>query len=494
LRTPTTKNARYVLFLLGCGFLAGSWISGCNRHQASWATPTPPLPQSQSQSQSADKLPAEQQPLGVILITVDTLRADHLSIYGNTRVLTPNIDHLAASAVLFRTAIAQTSTTTPSHASIMTSLYLQDHNVYSNFDALGNAPRTLAEVTAGRGYNTFAIVNMRHLNPEISGLGQGFQTFVRSESYRRAADTIDELLKWLNKIGEKQFFAWVHFVDVHTPYAPPPPYNYFYYDQDRGDPDDQSLARIWHLLPTHMTDHPFFLSWLEGVTDLRWVIAQYQGAVSYVDDEIGRLIEKLKQRDILDRVGIVLTSDHGESLGEHDMYFVHTGLYEPTIQVPLIMYFPGVDRKGIHVREVVETIDIMPTVLEYLSIPQPKALRGRSLWPLIRGEIVPPHIALSEHAGRSLVSLRSERYKYIKHLRTLQVQPSYPFVEGREELYDLKKDPFEKHDISQTAPEIISFFRQELAIRRAERQEHVTGAAKLDEQAISILRALGYVR
>ena len=127
---------------------------------------------------------------------------------------------------------------------MFTSLYLQDHSVFSNFEALGNGPRTLAEVFSGRGFSTFAIVNMRHLNPEVGNLGQGFQTFVKSGYFRRAGSTIDEVLAWLDNLGEKPFFAWLHFADVHTPYQPPPPYNRFYYDDDERDPAKRSLSRI----------------------------------------------------------------------------------------------------------------------------------------------------------------------------------------------------------------------------------------------------------
>jgi arylsulfatase len=456
---------------------------------------TPPPPAPRLKQALGPRLPrGEPAPLGVILITVDTMRADYLSCYGHTRVLTPSFDRLASGGVLFLQDIAQSTTTTPSHASIMTSLYLQDHNVFSNFEALGPAARTLAEVLAGRDFATFAIVNMRHLNPEIGGLGQGFGTFVKSGNMRRAGPTIDRFLEWLDDLGDKRFFAWLHFADVHTPYNPPPPYDHFYYDDDERDPQKRSLQRIWHLLPENMSDHPLFRAWLDGITDLKWVLAQYQGAITYVDDEVGRLVDALESRGLLSRTAIVLTADHGESLGEHDMYFVHTGLYEPTVHVPLIVYFPGAGRQGVSVREVVESIDIYPTILEYFGVPTPRGLRGRSLWPLIRGEITPQRIAMSEHAGRNLVALRTDRYKYIKHLRTLHIQPSYPFIEGKEELYDLKADPQERHDLSQHLPEVMRVLRRELAARRAEKLGLETGQAELSQETVEVLRALGYVR
>ena len=471
--------------LLTFALALGAGTAGCRDAGATVPEPEPAAP----------NLPAgEPEPLGVILITVDTMRADYLSCYGHARVLTPSFDRLASGGVLFRQAISQATTTTPSHASIMTSLYLQDHNVYTNFEALGPQPRTLAEVLAGRGFNTFALVNMNHLNPEVSGLGQGFAHVVKSGNMRHAGPSIDQFLTWLDGQGEKPFFAWLHLSDVHTPYSPPPPYDHFYYDDDERDPAKHSLARIWHLLPENMSDHPLFRAWLDGITDLDWVLAQYQGAVTYVDDEVGRLTDALEARGLLGRTAIVLTADHGESLGEHDMYFVHTGLYEPTVHVPLITYFPGAGRQGIAVREVVESIDILPTLLEYLGIPAPRGIRGRSLWPLIRGEVQPQRVAMIEHAGKNLVALRSDRFKYIRHLRTAHLQPSYPFLDGKEELYDLKADPFERKDLSKEMPDVMRVFRKELQARRAEKLGLETGQAELTDETVEVLRALGYVR
>ncbi len=431
---------------------------------------------------------------GLILITIDTLRADYLGAYGHPEVQTPHLERLASGGQLFRTAIAQSSTTTPSHASLMTSLYLHDHNVYSNFEAVGQDPQTIAQILQAQGYKTFAMVNMRHMNPEVSNLGAGYDTFIRSGNMRRAEESVDEFVKWVDENEGEKFFAWLHLVDVHTPYRPPPPYDRLYYDGDERDPENDSLAKIWNLLPFHMSDHPYFRTWLAGIRDLDWVIAQYQGAITYVDDQIGRLMDALEGRGLLDTTAMIVTSDHGECLGEHDMYFVHTGLYEPTVRVPFISYFPDSGRAGVEVHEVVELVDLMPTALEYLGVESPRSIRGRSLWPLIHGQIEPERIAISEHAGRNLVALRSARYKYIRHLRTRRLQPSYPFRKGSEELYDLSVDPGEEVNIARESPEIVAMFRRELKERRQQRLDMDIGEAELNEDTIQVLRALGYVR
>ena len=431
---------------------------------------------------------------GIIIITIDTLRADVLGTYGHPRIQTPNLSELAEHGVLFQQAMAPSTTTTPSHASLFTSLYLQDHNVYSNFEALGNEPETIAEMLFGRGFATSAIVNMKHLNPEISNLGQGFQHIVRSGFMRKAGPSLDQLVRWLDHIGEQRFFSWVHLADVHTPYQPPPPYDRFYYHGDEKNPEITSLQDIWNFLPSHMSDHPFFLSWLRGIRDLDWVIGQYHGAVTYVDDEIGRLMDALEERELLNKTAIIVTSDHGESLGEHDLYFVHAGLYECTVRVPLIMYFPNSKHHGVVVHDVIETVDVLPTILEYLDLPSPETIRGRSLWPLIEGKAQPPRTAFIEHAGRNLVGLRTERHKYIKHRKTKHLLPSYPFIKGHEELYDLQDDPAELHNIAAKSPEIIREFREELKRRTAKKLEYKTGEAKITPEMLDVLQALGYIQ
>lgn len=453
-----------------------------------------PLLVSQSDSVELIQIETDSSKKGLILITIDTLRADYLGAYGHPRVQTPHLERLASGGQLFRTAIAQSSTTTPSHSSLMSSLYLHDHNVYSNFEALGKNPVTIAQVLREQGYDTFAMVNMRHLNPEVSNLGAGFNTFIKSGNMRRAEQSIDEFVKWIDTREGDKYFAWLHLVDVHTPYRPPPPYDRLYYDGDERDPHQRSMDNIWGLLPFHMSDHPYFRTWLAGVRDVDWVIAQYQGAITYVDDQIGRLMDGLEARGLLGSTAMVVTSDHGESLGEHDMYFVHTGLYDDTVRVPLITYFPGAGRAGVEVHEVVELVDVMPTVLDYLDIESPRAIRGRTLWPLIHGQIEPERIALSEHAGRNLVALRSARYKYIRHLRTRSLQPSYPFRRGEEELYDLSRDPGEEHNIASARPDLISMFRRELKQRRRQSLDMDVGEAELNEDTIAVLKALGYVR
>ena len=430
----------------------------------------------------------------VVLVTVDTLRADALSSYGTRRALTPHLERLAQGGVLFRQAFTQSTTTLPAHASLMTGLYLQDHNVYSNFEALGDASTTLAEVLRDQGVATYGLVNMRHLNPEVANLQQGFTDFVPSGRQRRADASVARLLPWLDAHRAGSSFAWLHLADAHTPYQPPPPFDRVHYGDDEHDADRNSLARIWPLMPTHMAEHASFQAWLSGITDVNWVLGQYRGAVSYVDQAIGQLLDGLDERDLLGDTAVILTADHGESLGEHGMYFVHTGLYESTVHVPLLAYFPGHTRQGTEVYDLVELVDLMPTILEYMQAPIPSPMRGQSLWPLMRGEVQPQRMAWIEHAGRNQVALRSHQYKYIRHQRSAKLQPAYPFVAGREELYDLFNDPTEQDDLAPRQPAALQTLRRASLARQASRLDLERGDAALNAETLEVLRSLGYVQ
>lgn len=431
---------------------------------------------------------------GVILITVDTLRADPLSPYGGAVRRTPNIERLASGSLLFEHAFSTCSTTSPAHASLMTSLYLEDHKVYSNFEALGTDPATLAQVFRAQGFATYAIVNMAHLNPDVAKLARGFDTYIRSGNQRGAGATFDHALQWLDQHPKQRFFAWIHLADVHTPYHAPTPFDTWFYQGDPRAPEKTSLKKVWPLLPLEMAQHPLFTQWLQGITDVDWISAQYRGAVSYVDHEIGRFLDQLEQRHKLEQTAVILTSDHGENLGEHQMYFVHTGLYDATVHVPLIAYFPDHTRQSHRISELVQSIDIMPTLLEYFGLAAPEHLRGRSLWPLIHGNPSEERTLFMEHAGHSQIAARTRRYKYIQHLRTQHFQPSYPFVKGREELYDLLQDPQEKHNLAAKQPHLVRQFRRQIRAYQQDQKSFQAGNASLDTETLESLQALGYVR
>ena len=442
-------------------------------------------------------IPSSPEPSSVFLITIDTLRSDRLGVYGNEVIKTPHLDRLATRGAVFLEAFAQSSTTTPSHASLFSGLYPRDHHAYSNFESIDGSLPSIAADFSQAGYDTFALVNMRHLNPEISGIASHFETIVHSKGYRNVSDSVDTVVDWLKSRSHdaRPVFVWLHLVDVHTPYKPPAPFDRLYYEGDEHADAHDSLDYVWPSLPDYLSGHASFQKWLKDVRDVEWVVAQYDGAVTYVDYHLGRLMKEVEE--ILgpdDPPGWVVTSDHGENLGEHGMHFVHTGLYDTTIQVPLIIALPGYERREPQVHDLVELADLRATFLEYLGYPTADAGRGRSLLPLLRDAFAEdkPFI-FSEHAGKSLVALRTKDWKYIVHQRSSRVEKAYPFIEGHEELYQLDRDPLERINLASAHPEIIFDFRKKLKAIGALGDYQAGGRPEIRAKDLEELRALGYV-
>ena len=285
--------------------------------------------------------------LNVLLITIDTLRPDRLSCYGSERLKTPNIDNIASRGVQFTRAFANTSTTLPSHTNILLGTTPLYHGVHANSDfVVGDEHLTLAELLKSHGYTTGAIVGGWPLNSQF-GLTQGFETYDcqfgrSSESLERSAgDVVIKATNWL-KTKKSPWFLWIHCFDPHDPYEPPDPYK----GQFAGD--------------------------------------LYSGEVAYVDDALGKFLEYLKTESLFDRTLIVLTGDHGESLGEHGEETHGFLAYNSTLWSPLIITFPGA--KARQSAAYVSHIDIFPTVCDLLEIDKPKVLQGSSLLPALKGK------------------------------------------------------------------------------------------------------------
>jgi len=316
-------------------------------------------------------------PRDVLLITVDTLRADHLSSYGFELATSPNIDDFASQAALFERAVAASSSTAPSHASILTSLYPRQHSIgYRNGDTRLEGAVTLPEVLGALGN---AVLRRR------IGLDRGFGIYddelPEAEANRplvferRARDTTERALAWLQDAREP-FFLWVHYQDPHGPYAPPEGYADAF--APSGDPDEPPLPRLDRNLavggiPAYQV--------LPGLTRASEYRARYADEIRYADHWIGKLLASPR---LLDAV-VVLTADHGESLGEAGRYFVHgTTTLPPEAHVPLLVRAPGV--APARIAATVSHVDVAPTILELAGVPVPDGLAGVSLGPALRGE------------------------------------------------------------------------------------------------------------
>lgn len=415
----------------------------------------------------------------LLLITLDTTRADYLGCYGSPDVQTPNIDRLAAGGVLFENNIAPSQATNPSHSSMMTGLYLGHHRVYDNTTALADEARTLAEILLDQGYTTLAAVSSRHLNPDNSGFGQGFQAFMESEPFELTAEERNELLlPALEETVEEPFFAWVHYFDPHGDYRPPAEYAHLY--------------PAGHAFKPVRKRRRMNIDW-QGAkrrVDPDELIALYKGEITYLDAQIGRLLEVLTTLDVEDNTLVVLVGDHGESMTEKKIYFCHAGLYDQVLRVPLIFRLADRVPAGRRVGALTSSVDILPTVLELLGIEPTEYIDGVSLIPTFVDDSFKPHEFIVSEAVRGVIrALYMDGYKYIK---------PYPkdWAMREDHLYQMRTDVAEEVDLKETDParvEAMDAFLSSWLEATGERALNSQSNDDLDDKTREGLRALGYL-
>ncbi len=383
-------------------------------------------------------------PPSLLLVTIDTLRADHLPTYGYPRPTAPSLDALARRGVHFTSAMAAVPETGPSCATLLTGRWPTELSVRGNGRPLPPGAPTLAEILSGAGYRTAAFVSGYPLIRRLSGLDRGFGHYDdtlpdprggAANVQRSAARTTDAVLAWLRGAGEGPFFIWLHYYDVHGDYDPGLPYDSLFRD---GPPGPYlPLERI----PAYQRRG--------ASTDAADYIARYDGEIRRVDDQIQRLLEDLGGRGLLARTVVAVTSDHGESLTEHGYFFDHGNeLYAPSLHVPLILAGPGIPATGAALDGVARLPDLFPTLLELLGQTAPSPLPSRSLVPALGGAPLPGADAFAEarfqpyrpltpgaDVGPKLAA-RDDRFSAILRL------------DGpRLELYDLAADPGEERDL-----------------------------------------------
>ena len=421
------------------------------------------------------------EPPNLLLITLDTTRADFIGCYGKNQVLTPRIDALAHEGTLFTRAIAPSQCTNPSHASILTGLYLAHHNVYDNETPLSGKARTLAEVLKERGYATLAAVSARHLNPGNSNFGQGFDVFLESEDHQMRAGARNRgLFEELKRIAsqEKPFFAWVHYFDPHGTYDPPDPYARLYPREMDHDP----------ILPReYMNIGP--LRRAESV-DPDEMIALYKGEISYLDAQIGALLDLLSTMNLEERTLVILTADHGESLTEKDIYFCHAGMYNEVLHVPLIMRLPGVIPAGSQALSLVSPVDIFVTALEILGVGATADLDGKDLTPAFLDPDARIHEYVVSEAVKGVIRvLHSGDMKYVRPDGAEWSMPEdhlyRPFTDYDERI-DLKEVQ------SEVAARMAGFLDRWIEEARGEALPRET-PGPVDAKTRESLKALGYV-
>ncbi|HLX75906.1 MAG TPA: sulfatase-like hydrolase/transferase, partial [Terriglobales bacterium] len=399
-------------------------------------------------------------PGNLLLVTIDTLRPDHLGCYGDRQARTPNIDALAADGTRFEHAYTPVPITLPSHTVIMTGTYPMYSGIHDfSGNRLNPQQPTLASILRQQGYATGAVLGSAVLDHRF-GLNQGFDFYYDHFDFNRLEDAnldlmkrpgnvvVDQAMQWLAGNSGKPFFLWVHLYDPHTPYQPPPPF------------------------------------------DREYQSRPYDGEIAFADQQLGRLLRFLKERHLYGRTLIVLTGDHGESLGEHGEKTHGFFIYDTTLRIPFMVKLPAGERHVAAVAQPANTLNLMPTVLEALKIPPPADAQGASLLPTILGKPRPPEVS---------TQLYSESFLPLLHfdwsdLRGIQVG-KYHFIDvPKPELYDIDADPGELHNLYSQKPAIAQELKAQL---EAMEKKYTAGAHQaqsipLDPVLMERLKSLGY--
>jgi arylsulfatase len=435
--------------------------------------------------------PDRQERPNVLLLGIDTLRADHVGAFRTapspSPTLTPAIDRLAEESDVWLAAFATFNVTNPSFASILTGLYGKNHGVYDLQTPLPPAHVTLAEVFSEAGYETLAVVAANHLGDLSSGLGQGFGEILLSEDTFAAELPVDRAMDWIARRPDRTeagaapppFFAWLHLFDPHTPHTPPGRFGLGYRP---ARPTGLDPVGSW--LPFRRPgERAFEEQVLGGERDL------YAGEVAYLDRQVDRLLGFLESRGLLDETVVALVADHGENLGEHGIDYRHAGLWETTVHVPLLVRWPDAStrgRGGRRLRGLAQTLDLFPTLLAAAGL-EPPAQDGLDLRRLGREGRPGRRAVFAELVGRKGAMVRTATHKY---LRT----QGDPFVPDGVYLFDLGADPAEERSLAgrglPAEGELAALLERWLAERR---EGPEAGRRRLSEAEAERLRALGYL-
>ena len=408
----------------------------------------------------------------LLVLGVDSLWADHMSCYGYHRQTTPHIDALARQGVRFTNNYSAHIPTTPAYHAMLTGKDLFSTQIVAlrNKTTLPEDIPTLPELLRKAGYTSTAI-GFDGRWPRGFDHNLTFESWIGWEQRpaRKAENLNAVALPELERLA-KQKQPWLLFLrhmDPHSPYLPPPPFDRIFYTKDPCDPSKNSIQPVLDFKPFS----EFFKSWTPpGITDIDYVIAQYDGALAYMDSCIQQILVRLDELGLREDTIIVLNGDHGETLADHDCYFDHHGLYDCTLHVPLIVCAPGVVPAGRVVDGVALHEDLVPTVLELLDLGKlahSNSFDGRSVLPLVRGERKTNYseFYITECTWMRKHGWRTPHWKYIEAL-----EPDFhhkPPVE----LYNLIDDPGENNNLADQEPEMVQALKRRMDAYIARRQK-----------------------
>lgn len=423
----------------------------------------------------------------LVIISLDTVRADHLGTYGYHRGTSPRLDALASSGVVFERAYTIAPNTGPSHSTMLTGLPPHLHGARTNGTSVNADVTTLAEILRDSGYSTGAFVSGAPMRSEISGLDRGFEHYEDEfPAARRSAESVMALAKgWLARRLANPYFLFIHLYDAHGPYLPSSRYAALF-------PAGGASGRVG-TIPDYQK-----VGDRQGRVDLRLenYIARYDAVLRYLDDQLASLLAEIDLRNTL----VIVTSDHGETLGERHWNLDHGAqLFDEQLRIPLILHGPGLEPMRSAAQ--VDTLDFVPTILEYLELPDDPGVagHGRSLLPLISKQLSIPDRPLFA-SGRSISQRHRDRgYELNSKFRTLSVRSDgwklirYPGMHGRiTELYDLEADPGEIENLASQKPEIRDRYLELIERERSAAIERIEDPILSPDQKRK-LKALGYI-
>jgi len=412
---------------------------------------------------------ANQRKPHIVLLGIDSLRADHLSCYGYHRLTSPHIDRFAAGGTLFENTFSAYIPTTPGYASMLTGMDLFNTQVVAlrHRGEMRPEVRTLAEILKEEGYNTTSVGFAG--NPA----SRGFDTYLHFAGWGSWNEGRSPKAQNLNNVAipeldrlvaaDQPFFLFLRHMDPHAPYLPPEPFERMFYHGHECDPDNRSMDPVMSFKPFR----DFFASWMPpGISDKDYVIAQYDGEVAYMDACIQTIFTALETHGILDETIVVINADHGETLYEHECWFDHHGLYDNVLHVPLIIRYPAKVPAGLRVKGYNRQQDLVPTLLELAEIETDIPFDGKSLLRLVSGEVASydSEFYITECTWMRKHGWRTPQWKLI-----LALEPDFHF-KPPVELYNLVEDPAENVNLAETHPDVVELLQARLEAWVAQRE------------------------
>jgi len=406
----------------------------------------------------------------ILLIGIDSLRADHISCYGYKRLTTPHIDRFAQDGTLFENTFSAYIPTTSGYGAMLTGMDLFTSQVVAlrHRGPMRSEVHTLAEILRDAGYNTTSVgfsgnPASRGFDKYIDFPGWGSWNEGRSPKAQNlnnvAIPEIDRLVA-----EDKPFFLFLRHMDPHAPYLPPEPYERMFYHGNECDPNNHSMDPVMSFKP--FCD--FFASWMPpGISDKDYVIAQYDGAIAYMDACIQTIINAFETHGILDNTIVIINADHGETLYDHECWFDHHGIYDTVLHVPLIISYPSKISAGKRIKGYNRHQDLVPTLLELAEVETDIKFDGKSLMTMVRGEVnsYDSEFYITECTWMRKHGWRTPQWKLI-----VALEPDFHF-KPPVELYNLIEDPEENINLADKHPDVVQLLKSRMEAWIAKREK-----------------------